>query len=69
MDYSNHYLEKIKKNIISVANDINHTPYESYHDYEISKWKQLEGYYLRLGVNKNENELKNIITELCVKFV
>jgi len=66
MEYSNHYLGKINKNIAEMTNSGNPN-YESFLLYEALKWKQLEDNYVKLGVNKSENELRRVVADLYDK--
>jgi hypothetical protein len=43
----------------------NYSSYESFQVYDDLKWRQLAEKYIELGAIQNEDELKNIITDMC----
>jgi hypothetical protein len=65
MEFSNLYLDNVNKHIHHLINVENYSPYESHHVYDDLKWKQLGEKYIEMGAIQSEDELKNMITDLC----
>ena len=65
MEFSNQYLEKINHRIMDMMPGYKKSYYDSSVEQDALQWKQMEEQYSRLGVDKDEAELKKIITELC----
>ena len=65
MEYSNLYLDKVNQQVHHLISMDNYSPYEPYQVYDDLKWRQLVEKYTELGTIQTEDELKNIISEMC----
>jgi hypothetical protein len=65
MEYSNLSLDKVNQQAHHLISMDNYTSYESFHEYDDLKWRQLSEKYIDLGAIQTEDELKNIITDMC----
>jgi len=65
MEYSNLDLDKVNQQVHHLISMENYPSYELFQVYDDMKWKQLGEKYIELGAIQTENELKNIITEMC----
>ena len=65
MDYSNLYLDKVNQQVHHLISMDNYSRYEPCQLYDDLKWRQLVEKYTELGTIQTEDELKNIISEMC----
>ena len=65
MEYSNLSLDKVNQQVHHLINMDNYSSYESFQVYDDLKWRQLAEKYIELGAIQTEDELKNIITDMC----
>ena len=65
MEYSNLYLDKVNQQVHHLISMDNYSPYEPYQVYDDLKWRQLVEKYTELGTIQTEDELRNIISEMC----
>ena len=65
MEYSNLPLDKVNQQAHHLISIDNYSSYESFQVYDDLKWRQLAEKYIELGAIQTEDELKNIITDMC----
>ena len=65
MEYSNLSLDKVNQQVHLLVSIDNYSSYESFQVYDDLKWRQLAEKYIELGAIQTEDELKNIITDMC----
>jgi len=65
MEYSNLSLDKVNQQVHHLICMENYSPYELFQVYDDLKWRQLGEKYIELGAIQTEDELKNIITDMC----
>jgi hypothetical protein len=65
MEYSNLSLVKVNQQVHHLVGMENYSSYEPFQVYDDLKWRQLGEKYIELGVIHTEDELKNIISDMC----
>ena len=65
MEYSNLCLDKVNEQVHHLISMKNYTPYEPFQAYDDLKRRQLMEKYIELGAVQTQDELKNIITDMC----
>jgi hypothetical protein len=65
MEYYNISLDKVNHQVHHLISMDNYSSYESFQVYDDLKWRQLGEKYIELGAIQTEDELKNIIADIC----
>ena len=65
IEYSNVSLDKVNQQVHQLISMDKYNLYESFHAYDDLKWRQLGEKYIELGAIQNDDELKNIIMDMC----